>query len=284
MSPSPRCWQFRETHWQPGRLPRLLGIVNVTPDSFSDGGTLSSVSAAVAHGQNLVEAGADLLDIGGESTRPGAAIVPVEQEIERVVPVIRELTKRVSVPISIDTSKAAVAEAALAAGASIVNDVTGLAGDPDMLAVCRAYGAGIVCMHMQGNPRTMQDDPRYDDVVREVGGYLRRRLDAIDRAGIPQERVVLDPGIGFGKTARHNLELMRAIPVLQEIGRPVLIGHSRKGFLKSLLGRPVEERTAGTIGVSIALASLGVDYLRVHDVSAVRDALLAWRTVVGEDA
>lgn len=281
MFASPRCWRFRETDWRPGRLPRLMGIVNVTPDSFSDGGTLDSVETAVAHGQRLVEAGADLLDIGGESTRPGAAVVTGDEERERVVPVIRELAACVSVPISIDTSKAAVAEAALAAGAAIVNDVTGLAGDPAMLAVCRAHEAGIICMHMRGNPRTMQDDPRYEDVVGEVGEYFRQRLEAIDRAGIPLERVILDPGIGFGKTADHNLELLRAIDVFQEIGRPILIGHSRKGFLKTLLGRAVEERTAGTIGVAIALASRGVDYLRVHDVGAVRDALLAWRTVVG---
>ena len=274
------AWSFRDIHWTPIQPPRLMGIVNVTPDSFSDGGTLKSLDDAVERAHSLVAAGADLLDIGGESTRPNAKPVSTDEEFRRVVPVIRAIADEISVPISIDTSKAPIARAALDAGATIVNDITGLTGDPEMIRVCRDHAAGIVCMHMQGTPATMQDNPHYEDVVGEIQDYFCRRLDAIDAAGIPLERVILDPGIGFGKTAAHNLELLASVEKFQDLGRPVLIGHSRKRFLKSLLGRPVEERTAGTIGVAVALASLGVDYLRVHDIAAIHDALLAWHTVM----
>jgi dihydropteroate synthase len=256
-----------------------MGILNVTPDSFSDGGSYVSVEAAVEQARRLVEAGADVLDIGGESTRPGANPVGVEEELRRVVPVVAELASRISVPISVDTTKAAVAAAALKAGAEIVNDVSGLTFDPEMPAVCRDHSAGVVCMHIKGTPQTMQLDPRYDDVVGEVERYFLERLDALEAAGIPPERVVLDPGIGFGKTAAHNVDLLAATDRLRRLGRPLLVGHSRKRFLKAVLGRPVEERTAGTIGVAVALAGLGVDYLRVHDVQAVRDALVAWKAV-----
>lgn len=256
-----------------------MGILNVTPDSFSDGGTLSSVEEAVGRGLQLVSHGADLIDVGGESTRPGSEPVPVEEELRRVVPVIARLAPQVDIPISIDTSKAAVARAALDAGASVVNDITGLTGDPEMVPVCRDFAAGLVCMHMRGTPQTMQDDPRYEDVIAEITAYFAQRLEDLDRSGIPSERVLLDPGIGFGKTAGHNLELLTATDRFHALGRPVLIGHSRKRFLKAILGRPVEERNAGTIGVSIALAGFGVDYLRVHDVASVHDALLAWKTV-----
>lgn len=263
------------------QVPRLMGILNVTPDSFSDGGAFVAVEAAVEHGVRLAREGADILDVGGESTRPGSEPVSTEEELRRVVPVITELVKQTEVPISIDTSKAAVAAAALEAGASIVNDISGLTFDPEMMAVCRDYQAGVVCMHIQGTPQTMQLNPQYNNVVGEIEAYFQERLERLEGAGIPAERVVLDPGIGFGKTAKHNLELLAASQRFRALGRPLLIGHSRKRFLKSILGRDVEERTAGTIGVSIALASLGVDYLRVHDVRAVRDAVLAWRTVVG---
>ncbi len=258
-----------------------MGILNVTPDSFSDGGIHVDVTSAVAHAMKLVADGADLIDVGGESTRPGATPVSAADELRRIVPVVRELTQAVDVPISIDTTKATVAAAALEAGAAIVNDVSGLTLDPNMPAVCRDYEAGVVCMHSKGTPQTMQIDPRYDDVVGEIELFFRERLDALEQEGIPPERVVLDPGIGFGKTAQHNLDLLAASSRFRTLGRPLLVGHSRKRFLKAVLGRPVEERTAGTIGVSIALASLGVDYLRVHDVLAVRDALVAWKTVAG---
>lgn len=278
------CWRFRARDWRPGPLPRLMGILNVTPDSFSDGGSYVSIDAAVEHARRLVEAGADLLDIGGESTRPGAEPVGVEEELRRVVPVIAELAGTIAVPISIDTTKAAVAAAALEAGAEVVNDVSGLTFDRETPAVCRDHAAGVVCMHIRGTPQTMQLDPRYDDVVSEVERYFLDRLDALEAAGIPPERVVLDPGIGFGKTAAHNLDLLAATDRFRGLGRPLLIGHSRKRFLKAVLGRPVEERTAGTIGVAVALAALGADYLRVHDVQAIRDALVAWKTVADRAA
>jgi dihydropteroate synthase len=275
-----RTWCFANRDWRPQPLPRLMGILNVTPDSFSDGGQFHSIDTAVEHGLRLVDEGADLIDIGGESTRPGAEPVPYDEELRRVVPVIERLAPQIDVPISIDTTKAAVAASALEAGAVIVNDISGLSFDEDMPRVCRDYAAGIVCMHIQGTPQTMQLAPHYDDVVADIESYFRKRLEVLDAAGIPAERVCLDPGIGFGKTAAHNLDLLAAVERFQLLGRPLLIGHSRKRFLKALLGRPVEERRAGTIGVAVALAELGVDYLRVHDVRAVRDALLAWRTIV----
>ncbi len=257
-----------------------MGIVNVTPDSFSDGGQFDSVSAAVEHALRLAEEGADILDVGGESTRPGAAAVPLDEELRRVVPVVRELARRARVPISIDTSKAEVARQCLDAGAVIVNDISGLTFDADMPRVCRESPCGVIVMHIQGTPQTMQVEPRYDNVVAEVCQHFSRRLDDLEAAGITRERIVLDPGIGFGKTAEHNLQLLSHISDFHALGRPVLIGHSRKRFLKKVLGREIEERDAGTLGVSIALASQGTDILRVHDVRATRDALLAWRTVL----
>ena len=280
----PASWEFRSRKWLPNRLPRLMGILNVTPDSFSDGGAYISIEAAVIQARRLAEAGADLIDIGGESTRPGAPAVDADEELRRVIPVVKELASFLDIPISVDTTKSAVASAALEVGAEIVNDISGLTFDPQMSAVCRDYDAGVVCMHIQGIPQTMQLDPRYDDVVGEVEAYFHERLDALCSSGISPERVVLDPGIGFGKTAAHNLDLLAATDRFRRIGRPLLVGHSRKRFLKAVLGRPVEERNAGTIGVSVALASLGADYLRVHDVAAVRDALVAWRTVTDRAA
>lgn len=256
-----------------------MGIVNVTPDSFSDGGQFGGVDDAVCHALSLAADGADILDIGGESTRPGADPVGEAEEIDRTVPVITALAKQTDCPISIDTTKAAVARAAIDAGACIINDVSGLTFDPDMVTAAAATNAGICCMHIKGTPQTMQDDPRYDDVVADVISFLSNRMDVLEAAGIARDRIMLDPGIGFGKTAQHNLSLLRAIDRFHALGRPVLIGHSRKRFLKKVLGRDVEERVAGTIGVSIALAERGTDVLRVHDVRAVADALTAWQTV-----
>ena len=259
-----------------------MGVVNVTPDSFSDGGRHDTLAAAVSHALRLAEEGADLLDVGGESTRPGADPVGEEEERRRVVPVIRALAGETDVPISVDTTKAAVAAAALDAGARVVNDVSGLRRDPDMPALCAARRCGVVAMHARGTPRDMQrglTEAAYGDVVAEVAAHLADRLAALEAAGVNREAVLLDPGVGFGKTAAHNLALLRGVPALKAVGRPVLIGHSRKRFLKRLLGREVEERTAGTIGVSVALAGLGTDWLRVHDVRAVRDALAAWHAV-----
>ena len=259
--------------------PLLMGIVNVTPDSFSDGGKCIEADRAVAHALELVSQGADILDVGGESTRPGADRVSADEELDRVLPVITGLAQQTDIPISIDTTKSQVARAAIDAGATIVNDVSGLTLDPTMPEVCASADVGVVCMHMLGTPQTMQDDPHYDDVVGEICEYFRERLSALEAAGVARERIALDPGIGFGKTAEHNLEILSHVATLRSLGCPVLIGHSRKRFLAHVLGRPVEERTFGTLGVAIALAMQGTDILRVHDVAAVHDALTAWRAV-----
>jgi len=269
----------QRTRYELGRTPLLMGIVNVTPDSFSDGGSFHAADAAVRHALQLAEDGADLLDIGGESTRPGAQPVPLAEELSRVVPVIERLARETPLPLSVDTTKAEVARQALQAGARIVNDVSGLLFDPEMPAVCREHDAGVVCMHMQGTPQTMQNDPHYDDVVAEISAYFAARLKALEEAGIDRERVVLDPGIGFGKTAAHNLEILSHVGTFRALGRPVLIGHSRKRFLQKVLGRPVEERLFGTLGVSLALAAQSTDILRVHDVRGTRDALAAWTEI-----
>jgi len=280
------------THWQlrtrrldlphpAGSLqrPLVMGIVNVTPDSFSDGGRHAEVEAAVAHGLELVAEGADLLDVGGESTRPFSEPVAEAEELRRVAEVVRRLAAESGVPVSIDTSKAAVAARAVELGAEIINDVTGLEGDPEMLAVARASGAGVCVMHMQGTPRTMQVDPRYDDVVAEIHASLRARRDVVVAAGIPLGRICLDPGIGFGKTHAHNLALMAAAGRFLDLGCPILVGHSRKGFigkaLERSLGRPASaaERDAGTAGAACRLAAAGIQIVRVHAAGVVRAAL-----------
>jgi len=258
-----------------------MGIVNVTPDSFSDGGQFLDPARAVFQSLQLVADGADLLDIGGESTRPGSTPVSTDEEIRRVVPVIAEVARRTPVPISIDTTKADVARRALDAGAAIVNDISGVRFDPEMAPVCAAARAGVVCMHMQGTPQTMQDDPRYADVVGEISAYLAERLAALAVHGIERERVVLDPGIGFGKTPAHNLAILEQISRFRALGRPILIGHSRKRFLSKIVGRKLDEVSAATIGVAVASALNGADLLRVHDVRATRDALTACWTVLG---
>lgn len=261
-------------------LPLLMGILNVTPDSFSDGGQFSTIDAAVAQGLALAEDGADIIDIGGESTRPGSLPVSTEEELRRTIPVVKALCDRISVPISIDTTKAQVAQEAIDAGACIVNDISGLTFDLRMQEVCRSSDAGICLMHIKGTPQTMQLNPQYDDVVADVTRFLQTRLQCCLDAGIAADRVCLDPGIGFGKSAEHNLQLLSATESMrQTLQRPLLIGHSRKSFLKKIVGRTVEERVAGTIGVSIALAQRGVDILRIHDVRLVRDALTAWLTI-----
>lgn len=272
-------WTMRGSEVRLGDSPLFMGIVNVTPDSFSDGGRFLQTDAAVQHALALVAEGADLLDVGGESTRPGSDPVPLQEELDRVVPVVARLAQATVVPISVDTCKAEVARQALRAGARIVNDISGLRFEPAIVDVCREHGAGVVCMHIQGTPRTMQNNPTYDNVVEDVFQYFAERLDALTAAGLPAESIVLDPGIGFGKTAEHNLELLAGIPRLRELGRPVLIGHSRKRFVKRVLGRPVDERLYGTIGISIAAAVRGAQVLRVHDVAASRDAWLAFQAV-----
>jgi dihydropteroate synthase len=258
-----------------------MGIVNVTPDSFSDGGRFLDSDAAVAHALQLVADGADLLDIGGESTRPYAEPVAAEEELQRVMPVIEQIAARIEIPISIDTSKAVVARAAVAAGAQIINDVTGLEGDPAMAQVALDTSAGVCVMHMQGTPQTMQDNPQYADVVAEVRDYLRGRRDALVAAGIDCERICLDPGIGFGKTHEHNIALMAHCYELHSLGCPVLVGHSRKGFLAKLIGDKEADRTSATIGATLSLAMQGVQMVRVHDVRPVREALVAFAATGG---
>ena len=260
--------------------PSVLGVVNVTPDSFSDGGTFLRPEAAVAEARGLVAEGAALVDVGGESTRPGSEGVTLEEELARVEPVIARLA---DVPVSVDTSKAEVARRALALGACMVNDVTALRADPELAGVV-ADGGGYLClMHMLGEPRTMQDDPRYDDVVSEVKAFLDERLSAAVAAGIPEEHVCLDPGIGFGKTVEHNLELLARLDELTALGRPVLVGASRKRFLGRLLGDPAA--LTGPVAAGVAAAVLayerGASLFRVHDVREHVEALAAARAIVG---
>ena len=262
------------------RGPKLMGVVNVTPDSFSDGGLYLDPEAAVGHGRELVEAGAEILDVGGESTRPGAEEVSAEEELRRVVPVIEALAGE-GAAISVDTSKAAVAAAALDAGAEIVNDVTALRGDPEMAALCAERGAGVVLMHMLGDPRTMQRNPVYREVVADVRDFLAARTEAAVAAGIERERIWLDPGIGFGKTVDHNLELLRRLGELAELGRPLVVGTSRKSFIGRIDGSPAGERLGGTIASSIIALAEGADVLRVHDVAEVAQAATVAGAILG---
>ena len=251
--------------------PLVMGIVNVTPDSFFDGGRFYDPHEAVAHAVRLVEEGADLLDIGAESTRPGALPVNQEEELSRLIPVVAAVAKAVSVPISVDTSKAAVARAAIDAGAVMVNDVTALRGDTAMVEVVVRTGAGLVLMHMQGSPETMQRAPHYGDVVEDIARFLAERARfAMDR-GVAHERIVLDPGIGFGKTLAHNIDLLANLHAFLQLGFPVLVGPSRKGFIGQLTHRSVEGRAWGTAGVVALAVEHGASILRVHDVAEMKD-------------
>lgn len=258
-----------------------MGVVNVTPDSFSDGGQFFAVDAAIAHGLKLIAEGADLLDIGGESTRPGAEEVSIEDEIARIVPVITGLRAATDRPISIDTRKAAVAEAAICAGASLWNDVTALSGDPAALATAARLGVPVILMHMQGQPQTMQADPRYEDVVAEVCAYLIERASLAMAAGVAREAISLDPGIGFGKTLNHNLALISHLDGLKALGFPVVLGVSRKRFIQGLdpSARSAEDRLGGSIAAALAGARAGVDVLRVHDVGQTAQALAVWQAI-----
>jgi dihydropteroate synthase len=271
------------THY---RGARIMGIVNITPDSFSDAGQFASTAKAVAHARFMAEAGAALIDIGGESTRPGAEPVDAGTEIKRVLPVIRALADwgKEGPLLSIDTAKAEVAEAALQAGAHVVNDVTAL-GDPDMAAVVGRHRAGLVLMHMQGTPRTMQENPRYCDVVREVGDFLAARIAVAAKAGIPAARIVVDPGIGFGKTIDHNLALLRGLPALRaRTGRPLLVGASRKRFIGELTGRlDPAERLGGSLAVLAWAVLHGVEVIRVHDAKESCDAARMLATLLVDE-
>jgi dihydropteroate synthase len=258
--------------------PRLMGIVNVTPDSFSDGGRWLDPGAAIAHGLQLESEGADILDIGGESTRPGAEPVPVDEELRRVIPVVAALARQAHAPLSIDTRSAEVMRRAADAGARIINDVAALGHDPSAMRIASASGLPVVLMHAQGDPRTMQVDPRYDDVVLDIYDWLEARIAACEAAGIARERIVVDPGIGFGKTRDHNLALLGSLGIYHGLGCPILLGASRKSFLNRLSGggAPVTQRMPGSVAAALMGAAQAVHIMRVHDVAAMRQALAVW--------
>jgi len=260
----------------------IMGVINVTPDSFSDGGSFHNAEAAIAHGRRLAEEGAEILDVGGESTRPGSAAVPVGEELRRVLPVIEGLARQTSAALSIDTSKADVARAALEAGAEIINDVTALRGDGGMARVGAESGAGLVLMHMRGTPRTMQKHPHYDAVARDVADFLRGRLDAARAAGIARDRLAVDPGIGFGKTVEHNLELIASLGTFAGLGCPVVLGVSRKSFLATAAACPdIADRDAPTVALTSLGRELGARIFRVHAVRANVEALRMTEAILG---
>ncbi|WP_145422225.1 dihydropteroate synthase [Planctomycetes bacterium K23_9] len=254
-----------------------MGILNVTPDSFSDGGQHCDVDVAVQTALQMQSDGADIIDIGGESTRPYSTAVSAAEETDRIAPVIERLSQELQIPISIDTSKASVAKVAIQLGAEIINDVTGLKGDREMPSVAVDSGVGVCVMHMQGTPQSMQDNPMYENVVDEICDYLIQRRNACLELGIGEDRICLDPGIGFGKTHQHNLQLLQATRRLANLGSPILIGHSRKGFIAHVLNDRDADRTVGTIGVSLAVAAAGAHIIRVHDVKSNVDALRLFR-------
>lgn len=269
----PAIWRIGDRVLDLSR-PLIMGIVNVTPDSFSDGGRHFQFEAALAHAHRLIEEGADLLDIGGESTRPGAAEVSIGDEAGRVLPLV-EVLRATGVPLSVDTSKPEVMRAALAAGAAVINDVRALQA-PGALDAVRGSDCGLVLMHMQGTPRTMQADPHYDDVVREVGEFLQARVAAAVDAGVAADRIVVDPGFGFGKSRAHNFRLLRELDVLAALGRPLLAGLSRKSMLGAVTGRAVEDRRAASLAAALLAVERGARIVRVHEVAATRDALRVW--------
>jgi len=256
-----------------GKRTHLMGVLNVTPDSFFDGGRFLRLEDALKKAEQMVSEGADILDIGGESSRPGAIPVNVEEEKKRVLPVIRSLRKHFPIPISIDTVKAEIAEAALGEGAAIINDIGGLQRDTRIAGIAARYGAGVVIMHMKGRPGYMQDAPEYENVSREVRDYLQRGIEAGRRAGIPEDHVLIDPGIGFGKTFSHNLEIVRNLPDFLDLKKPILVGLSRKSFLGRVSGLPPEERLEGSLAGAVIAILQGVSVLRIHDVKETKRAV-----------
>lgn len=275
-------WRIRDTDHDLSQRGMIMGIINVTPDSFSDGGSFLDAGRAVEHGLKLVEEGVDILDIGGESTRPGAEPVEEAEELRRVIPVIRALRSVTRTLISIDTMKAAVARAAIEAGADIINDVTGLRGDPAMSRAAAETDAGLVVMHMSGTPRTMQQKPEYLDVVADVAAHFAERLHTLESIGIARERIVLDPGFGFGKTLEHNVALMRALPQLGDAGRPLLVGVSRKSMIARLLEEDgLETRDWPTVALTSHMRELGARVFRVHDVKTNVHALRMTEAILG---
>jgi dihydropteroate synthase len=267
------CGRFRLTL----NRPLVMGVVNVTPDSFSDGGLFLDAGRALAHAQRLIDEGADLLDIGGESSRPGAQGISADEELRRILPVLRDL-RGISVPVAVDTVKPEVMRAALAEGAAMINDINALRAPGALEALARS-DAAVCLMHMKGEPRTMQQDPSYDDVAAEVGGFLHERAAAAEAAGVARERIVIDPGFGFGKTPAHNLELLRRLDEIAALGYPLLAGLSRKSTLGMITGRPAAERTAASVAAALLAVEGGARIVRVHDVAATHDALAVWSAV-----
>jgi dihydropteroate synthase len=267
------AWTLKRDVLRFDRGPLIMGIINVTPDSFSDGGKHFTTQLAIDQALRLEDQGADILDIGGESTRPYSVIIDAGQEMQRVLPVLEAIQGRVKIPVSIDTSKSNVAAAAIDLGAQIVNDVTGLSGDPAMPETVARSGVGVCAMHMQGTPQTMQDNPTYQNVTAEILDYLRQCDRRLLAAGVSAEKICLDPGIGFGKTHAHNIELIRNIRAFHQLERPILVGHSRKGFISKLLDDKSADRDIGTLGISLLLARSGIQVLRVHEVAMTKQAL-----------
>lgn len=276
-------WNLRTRKLRFDRLPKLMGILNITPDSFSDGGKWMDRSLAIDQALQMEADGASIIDIGGESTRPYSQSVSIDEELRRVLPIVEAIQNAVHVPLSIDTTKAAVAKEAIAAGVEIINDISGLEADPEMVPLAVESGAGVCAMHMQGTPQTMQDDPQYDDVVLDIFDYLQARYRQLRYAGIDRTKICLDPGIGFGKSHQHNFDLMAKCDEFHTLGCPILVGHSRKGFLAKTLGDKDMDRTLATVGASLTLARLGVQIIRVHDVRANMEALEAFVSTGGID-
>jgi dihydropteroate synthase len=272
-------WRAVDRSWQFPRSPLVMGIVNVTPDSFSDGGNFETADQAAEHALRLADEGADILDIGGESTRPGADPVTVTEELSRVLPVIEKLTGRISVALSIDTQKPAIAQAAVEAGAVIINDIAAHREDEAMWRVAANTGAGYISMHMQGTPRTMQDAPKYKDVVASVEAFFQERMERFTAAGMEPETVVLDPGLGFGKTVEHNLALLAGLERFTKMQRPLLVGASRKSFIGHMTQTEVKDRLPGSLACACRAAQAGAGIVRVHDVKATVQALKTWEAI-----
>lgn len=273
-------WQLKTQTLATSGRPLLMGIVNVTPDSFSDGGSFYDPQAAVDQALSLIDEGASIIDIGGESTRPYSEPVGEREELKRVISVVQSLAEQTTTPISIDTSKPLVARETIAAGAEILNDVTGLE-NPEMAAIAVETSVGVCAMHMQGTPQTMQDNPSYNDIVADIGSYLRERRDTLLSAGIKPERLCLDPGVGFGKTHDHNLTLIAGCHTYHELGHPLLVGHSRKGFLAKIIGDKQADRTDATVGSALSLALQGIQVIRIHRAKPLQEALLAFEACGG---
>ena len=276
--PEPLKVRNKEFVWEKG--PYFMGILNVTPDSFSDGGKFVEVEQAVKRVEELISEGADIIDIGGESTRPFSDRVPEEEELKRVIPVIKAVRERFpQVIISIDTYKSRVAEEAIKAGADIVNDISALRFDPKMVDVVREYGTPVVIMHMKGEPKTMQLNPEYEDVVKEVYEFLKKRMEFLVENGVSFDKIIIDPGIGFGKKFEHNITLLKNLHKFKDLDRPILLGHSRKSFIGEIIGKEPFQRDGGTVGVSIFAVLKGVHILRVHNVGINKDAIATFKAL-----